>query len=229
LLYADDLRLKFETFWPGVELAKSEPPASAKQLCESSSIEASLKWFTDSSEYKSWKAGTLTKLWLHGRHGDGKTVIMSYVARSLSQYNTHSDEHYLVSIFCSCHDSVEGLVASIALQLLQNKGLDKASLLQLPISKFRQGGGRVYSSRLLLEVLIMLISASRPKISLLLDGIDKLDVHVRSTFLEKFYNVVVEVRDLNIRVLMSSETNANIRNALTDYSPIDREKLRSGE
>ncbi|KFX98351.1 hypothetical protein O988_04393 [Pseudogymnoascus sp. VKM F-3808] len=183
LLYDDDLRRKFETLWPGVELAKSEPPASAKQLCESSSIEASLKWFTDSSEYRSWKAGTLKKLWLHGKHSDGKTVIMSYVARSLSQDNIHSDEHYLVSTnprYYSC-----------------------------PYQNFSR------------------VAGVRPKISLLFDGIDKLDVHVRSTFLEKFYNIEIEAGDLNMRVLMSSETNVKIRDALTDYSAIDREKLRS--
>ena len=212
-----------------MELAKSEPPASAKQLCESSSIEASLRWFTDSSEYRSWKAGGLKKLLLHGKHGDGKTVIMSYVAKNLSQDDIHMYEHYLVSIFCSCHDSVEGLVASIALQLLQNKRLDKASLLQLPISKFQQGGGRVYSSRFLWEVLIMLISTSRLKISLLFDGIDKLAVHVRSTFLEKFYNIEMEAGGHNMRVLMSSENIFNTRGALRQYSLIDREKLRNGE
>jgi hypothetical protein len=75
----------------------------------------------------------------------------------------------------------------------------------------------------------MLISTSRPKISLLLDGIDKLDVHVRSTFLEKFYNIEMETGDLNMRVLMSSETNANIQDALRGYSPMDRDKLRRGE
>ncbi|OBT47076.1 hypothetical protein VE00_03064 [Pseudogymnoascus sp. WSF 3629] len=52
LRFANDLRLKLETLWPNVELAKSEPPALAKKLCKSSSIKPSLKWFMDSSEYQ---------------------------------------------------------------------------------------------------------------------------------------------------------------------------------
>ncbi|KFZ25366.1 hypothetical protein V502_00151 [Pseudogymnoascus sp. VKM F-4520 (FW-2644)] len=222
--YANDLRLKFETLWPDVELAKSEPPVSAKQLCESSNVEPSLKWFMDSVEYRAWQNNS-ANLWLHGEHGEGKTVIMSYVLRSLYSYQNYTDKEEIVSIFCSCNDSEDGVVASIAIQLLQNRYRAKSPSSKFPIPMFQPGYGHLDFNRHLWTVLTALITAN-PKTILIIDGIDKLNYPVRSSFLNGFCKLQEELETTEIRVLISSVKNDGIQNALSHYSTIDREKER---
>lgn len=210
-----------------MELAKSEPPASAKQLCKSPDIELSLGWFLDSSEYRIWKSASSTKLWLHGEHGDGKTVVMSYVLGSLSRDNIQTDEQGIASIFCSCNDSEEGVVASIVLQLLQNKG----SPSKLPIPRFRPGHEHPDCNHLLWGLLKVLIMAS-PGIVLIIDGIDKLALPARASFLDRLDKLETDGAGMGthlLRVLISSGNSDDIQMALHYYSSIDRERERRGE
>jgi Cdc6-like AAA superfamily ATPase len=208
-----------------MEPAKSEPPALAKELCESSNIEPSLEWFKDNPEFRAWIRAHSAKLWLHGENGDGKTVIMSYVLRRLSRYTPESEG--TASIFCSCNDSEEGVVASIVLQLLRNKDHAKDSRLTFPITKFQPGDGRPGFNRLLWGLFARLIETSR--VVLIIDGIDKLDFSVRSSFLDKFDLLERDGTRAGIRVLISSKTRDDIQSALRHYSSIDREKERRGE
>ncbi|OBT95600.1 hypothetical protein VE01_05937 [Pseudogymnoascus verrucosus] len=203
LRYANYFHLMFDTLLPGVKLAKSEPPASTmKELCKSSSIRSSVKWLIDSSEYRVWKSASSARLWLHGEHGDGKTVIMSYIFRSLSRYALYPDG--IASVFCSCNDSEEGVVASMALQLLRNKNRAKDWRLTVPLTKFQPEDGGVV---------------------LIIDGIDKIDFLVRSSFLDIFNKLEKNPR-AGIRVLISSEKRDDIQSALRHYPSIDREKER---
>ena len=153
---------------------------------------------------------------------------MSYILGSLSQNTSLLGEQDLVSIFCSGNDSEEGMVASIALQLLQNKVRAKASQSKFPIPRFQPDDGRSYFNRLLWGLLKMLITAS-PETVLIIDGIDKLYFPVRSSFLDRFGKLENEDATISMRVLISSENNDDIRNALGHYSSIDREKERRGE
>ncbi|KFY71224.1 hypothetical protein V498_10157, partial [Pseudogymnoascus sp. VKM F-4517 (FW-2822)] len=127
----DDLLLKFQLLAPNLVLAKSEPPASTKKLCESSKIEPSLKWFKYSTEYINWRLAKGLRLWLHGERGSGKTVIMSYI------FTSH--RHNSASILCTCNDSEEGMVASIVLQLLQNENFLKGYQSEFPNSRIQLG------------------------------------------------------------------------------------------
>ncbi|KFY69520.1 hypothetical protein V496_00173 [Pseudogymnoascus sp. VKM F-4515 (FW-2607)] len=224
LQYANRLRLKFETLWPGMELAKSEPPTSAKQLCKSPDIKLSLGWFLDSSEYRIWKSASSSNLWLHGEHGDGKTVVMSYVLSSLSRDKFQTDEQGIASIFCSCNDSEEGVVASLVLQLLQNKG----SPSKLPIPTFRPGYERPDCNHLLWGLLKVLIMAS-PGIVLIIDGIDKLELPARTSFLDRFDKLETGGAGMGmhqLRVLISSGNSDHMRSAPSHCLSIDRERER---
>lgn len=210
-----------------MELAKSEPPTSAKQLCKSPDIELSLRWFLDSSEYRLWKSNDSSNLWLHGEHGDGKTVVMSYVLSSLSRDKFQMDEQGIASIFCSCNDSEEGVVASLVLQLLQNKG----SPSKRPIPTFRPGYERPDFNHLLWGLLKVLIIAS-PGIVLIIDGIDKLELLARTSFLGRLNRLVVDGAGMDtyrLRVLISSGYSDYMRSALAYCLRIDREKERRGE
>ncbi|KFZ07221.1 hypothetical protein V501_06676 [Pseudogymnoascus sp. VKM F-4519 (FW-2642)] len=225
LQYGTHLRRKFETMWPGVELPKSEPPDSAKQLCESSGIEDSLAWFNNSIEYRDWKLSVRENLWLHGEPGDGKTVIMSYILRSLLG-TLPPGKSDLVSIFCSGNDSEEGVLTSIACQLLlKDKVRAKTSQYQHFILKLQLGNERPYFNHILWELVTTLRKANG-KTVFIIDGIDKLGVRARSSFLDRFGGLSKEDENLSIKVLISSAKNSDIQNVLRHYSSIDREKKR---
>ncbi|KFY33768.1 hypothetical protein V494_07314 [Pseudogymnoascus sp. VKM F-4513 (FW-928)] len=227
LQYANNLRLKFETLFPIEELAKSEPPASAINLCKSSSLESSLEWFLHSPEFVAWNVGQSRKIWLHGEHSDGKTVTMSYIVIHSSQLIPFtSDGKSPVSIFCSRNDSEVGLLVSIALQLLQYKARAIASQSRFPISKSHPEGGRLGFNRLLWGLIKDLINGSQVTV-LIIDGIDKLESSVRASFLDKFGRIEKEaLKRTDLRVIISSERLDDIGIALSHYSSIDRERER---
>lgn len=203
-------------------LAKSEPPASAKKLFESSNIEPSLKWFKDSTEYANWRVAEGAKLWLHGERGDGKTVIMSYILTNPSHKRNSA------SIFCTFNDSEEGMVASIVLQLLRNEDFAKAYQSEFPNSRIRLSGGPLGFIHNLWVLLTSLIRHSSC-LSLIIDGIDILDSTVRSSFLGRLGTLQNELKRINFRVLISSTKTDEIQSALSHYQGIDREKGRRGE
>lgn len=153
---------------------------------------------------------------------------MSYIRRSLLQDTIHASKKDLVSIFCTCNDSEEGVVASIALQLLQSKVRAKVLQSELPLLRFQLCDKRLDINRHLWGLLSMLIRAS-PDIVVIIDGIDKLDSAVRSSFLDRFGKLEEEAAIIGMQVLISSEKNDDIQSALSHYSSIDREKERRGK
>jgi Cdc6-like AAA superfamily ATPase len=182
----------------------------------------------DSFEYNQFRGSYSGRLWLHGEQGDGKTVIMSYVLRNLSSNHHYTDKEDIASIFCSCNDSEEGVVASIAIQLLKNKFRPNAPLSNFPVSTFQPGHGRLDFNHLLWRLLTGLIRAN-PTAIFIIDGIDKLNFPVRSSFLDRFCKFEEELASTKMRVLISSEKKDDIQNALSHFSSIDREKERRGE
>ena len=122
----------------GMILADSEPPISVKQLCESSDLEPSMKWFTKSQELRTWLESYPEKLWLQGTPGDGKTVLMAYFLRKLrhspepiivSVFRS-TEEPIIVSVFCSTGDSEGGIIASMIAQVLQQNPYSARAILK---------------------------------------------------------------------------------------------------
>jgi Cdc6-like AAA superfamily ATPase len=210
----------------------SDPPDSVKQLCETTDIEQSLKWFVESQEYKVWTQASSAKLWVHGEPGDGKTVLMSYILRSLSQGILPAYQQDIASIFCSSNDTEVGIIASLVCQLLKgNKVRAKAAQKYLPITEFEQceqsGGPR----GLLWRLLRLLITATDDSETVfVIDAIDKLGPHVRSSFLGGFLRVQNDIgaQSADMRVIISSLMIEDVQSALSNYSRIDREMERRG-
>ncbi|KAG8350059.1 hypothetical protein FVEN_g11795 [Fusarium venenatum] len=211
-----------------VMCAKSEPPALVEQLCESPDIEQSMAWFIESPEYRVWTGLRSARLWLQGTSGDGKTVIMSYILRSLHQPSLQTDKPDIASAFCSSEDSEAGIVASLATQLLkQNKGRAKAVQTGFPIKKFEQCREPWELTRLLWELLVASVKATTQlETVFFVDGIDALYDSVRSSFLRNFNMLQEQVAPSPIRVLVSSTVDENTKHTLAHYSSIDREKER---
>lgn len=151
---------------------------------------------------------------------------MSYIHRSHFRDDLLLDNgRYPVSIFCSGNDSEEGIAVSIILQLLRYKVEGNTSQSRFRISKFQPGNGRLDFNRILWELLTILIKAS-PGMVLIIDGIDKLDFPIRSSFLHKLYALGDDAIE---GILISSVKNDDTQRALGNYPSIYREKERGGE
>ncbi|KAI1171350.1 hypothetical protein F4777DRAFT_565724 [Nemania sp. FL0916] len=235
---SDDAR--FETFtgpqyaqklWAllGGECSQSEPPESAKQLCQSRDITDSLEWFLESSEYRAWASRVSTKLWLRGEPGDGKTVLITYILQDLSLDVQHGREYDFAAVFCSSEDSESIIIASLASQLLQKNNVRAhAAQMEFPITKFERCNDRDVFKQLLWGLLRLLaISEDNYAPLLVIDGLDKLSLSTRRSFLGGLNRIEEQdKKDAYMRVLISSQTQEDIKRALTHYLSIDREKER---
>jgi hypothetical protein len=67
------------------------------------------------------------------------------------------------------------------------------------------------------------------KVVFIIDGIDKLNSSIRSSFLYRFNRIKNIAGGVRMRVLISSSNDENIERALRGYKGIDREKERKGE
>lgn len=200
-----------------------------KLLCEALSVEKSFEWFMQSSEFRIWSEAKSSKLWLQGEHCSGKTVILSHILRSLSQPIFRPDEQDVASVFCSFEDSEIAIVASLTFQLLQNSEVRaKIARTKFPISAFEQHekGNPLQQFWVLLKESIAAVGNSNTPTVLIIDGVDHLKPSARYTFLSNLNKLA---RDVDIKVLISSEDNSALREALGNYSTIDREKERRSE
>lgn len=238
-----------------VEYSKSDSPDLVQEICNSPYIEQSLEWLMNSPEYRGWRQTSTAKLLIHGERGDGKTVAMSYVLKSLRLVPQFIQERDIVFIFCSHGDSGLGMVASLACQLLRNNiTRAKAARKNVPISKFESQT----QTKAIWELLRCSIVAVDTETIFLIDGIDKLDKRVRSSFLHNFRRIEKEIEasykpssmlndptmiatarpthntpmraadNIPMKVLISSETIDDIMSKLAHYLTIDREKERRG-
>ncbi|XEU94786.1 hypothetical protein FSHL1_000070 [Fusarium sambucinum] len=215
-------------FLPEAMCSDSEPPASVKQLCELPDIEQDMAWLIESQEYRVWKRSSSAKLWLQGTPGDGKTVIMSYILRSLRQTPLQTDRLDIASIFCSSEDSEAGIVASLVTQLLEkNKDRAKAVQIKFPITELEECGKSLKSTQPLWKLLVASVKATTQlEAVFLVDGIDELDADVRSSFLENFHMLEEQVAPTSLRVLIYSKVGKDTERVFAHYSTIDREKER---
>ncbi|KAL6797302.1 hypothetical protein GGI42DRAFT_91544 [Trichoderma sp. SZMC 28013] len=220
--YIAQLREVLQVQWPN-----SNSSDLIREISCSSDIQESLEWLLNSSEYHTWKQATSSKLLIHGEHKDGKTVAMSYVLNRLEIESRFRRDVDIVSVFCSNGDSELGMVASLTVQLLRKNNLRaNGARKNVPIFKFKPHT-RMSAIWDLLRSSIISVSTETVFI---IDGIDKLDNRVRSSFLENFRQTEKETDESNIplRVLISSQTINDIMSKLAHYSSIDREKERRG-
>lgn len=219
----NQLRAKLGERCPRLDYSKFLPQI------ESSEFEESLEWFVNSSEYRVWKQAHSSKLLIHGQRGNGKTVVMSYVLKCLDLEHQFGWQRDVATIFCSSESSeLEVLLSSIVYQLLQKNNIrTTVARHAFPIPKLEQG---VHLNDLW-NLLKSIIETTEHETIILIDGIDKLDERVRSSFLRNFHQIGQEVNGTKIpmRVLISSETRGDIIKEFAHYSNIDREKERRGK
>lgn len=213
-----------------VESSKSEPPDLAQQICKLPDIDRSLEWFLSSPEYKVWRQTSISKLLVSGDHGDGKTVLLSYILKGFALEHLYRADVETVSIFCSSTDTEMGLAACLAYQFLQKSKI-RVKAARMEVAEFRRLAVSSLATYPLWNLLnSLIIAGSGIKTFFIIDGIDKLDERVRIAFLDHLSHIIkdVSVTSRPIRVLISSQTYENMGRELTNYLMIDRDKKRRG-
>lgn len=222
LQYMNQLKEKLGESCPRLDYSKFLPQI------ESSEIEESLEWFVNSSEYRVWKQADSSKLLIHGQRGDGKTVVMSYVLKSLDLKHQFGRQRDVAAVFCSSENSELEVLSSIVYQLLQKNNIRTKAVRKIaPISKFEPN---VQLNDVWDLLKCSVTAAVAFETIFIIDGIDKLDKRVRSSFLDNFNRIEreIDIKSIRMRILFSSETIDDIMSKLAHYSVIDREKERRG-
>ena len=211
---------------PGMKLAESNPPVSTITLCDTLEFEESLEWFTKSPEYRTWSTNEDdASLWLHGEPPEDNTSTAAYVLKRLEK-GYHPRGWAVASIFCSSSDSEVGLVTSLAFQLIRRND-DRAQVVQekMPITNIQKYEPHMWQ---LLETSV--IAGTNCGTIIMIDGLDTLSAHERSSFLRNFLQFQKHVqRSTTIRVFISSRKYPDIEAALAHYSSIEKDKERKGK
>lgn len=201
-------------------------------MCFEPNFEDTIEWFTKSPEFRAWKVNTgLALLWLHGVPGDGKTVLMSYVTKHLPQYFEYTKAWDAATLFCSPDSSEISMLISLSLQL--SKDIDRAGAAWSNIRSWPTPLTETQVSRHLWRLVEILIAAgenSGSETIFLIDGIDELKSKTRAAFLNNL--VALEKKaslSATTRVLVSSRDYPDIREALSHYTSIERQKERKGK
>ena len=101
-------------------LSAPDPSTNYQNACRSRHAETG-SWFLKGEEFSQWKADTNSLLWLHGKAGSGKTVLISTVISELLYQCNHAGGSNLTYFFFDFNDPEKqqssGMIRSIASQL----------------------------------------------------------------------------------------------------------------
>ena len=223
----------------GTDYMKRIPIPSTVQLSNQSGsdlsdvTEESLEWFHDSPEFKSWiSTDDSTCLWLHGRPGDGKTVVATYLRQSLSNPIDPSQKRDIASIFCSRGETEIGMVWSLATQLSFRIDQADAEPSKVALPGFSRDHSEEADLRLniwkVLEALILLLPEH--EVIFIIDGFDEIKARTRIRFLRSLHDLEKNIRGTAIiRILISCRDYPDIRDALGHCSTIERGKEWNGK
>ncbi|KAI3317142.1 hypothetical protein HD806DRAFT_395873 [Xylariaceae sp. AK1471] len=207
----------------------SNIPKSANETGLLANIEKSLEWFTQSPEFQTWKEKELcTSLWLHGKPGVGKTVVMSYVLQHLPRLLGYAKNWDIAAIFCSNNQSQDLILVSLIFQLIKHNL--RVQFARPIIESWDTSLTGFDLSNYLWRVLEAMVTAVPGRETIFLfDGMDSLERAVMSTFLANFLSLERRsaASGAAIRVLISSRPYPYIREALASYASIEPEKERN--
>jgi hypothetical protein len=145
----------------------------------------------------------------------------------------HPKEWDVASIFCSSNDSEVGLVTSLAFQLIKTND-DRAQVVQakMPITNIQKDEriDQEFERNMWQLLATSIMAGPNYETIIIIDGLDTLSVHKRSSFLDNFLKIQKHVQQsTTIRVFISSRTYPDIEEALAHYSSIEKDKERKGK
>ncbi|KAK5722840.1 hypothetical protein LTR17_014226 [Elasticomyces elasticus] len=130
------------------------------------------QWFLDSKEYAAWKAGNITRLWVHGKSGCSKTVLCSTVIEDLQKYCVSHANCFLAYFYFTFSDhrkqSWEALLRTLIVQLATGRPV---------VESLRSAATKSYITlqdleKILTEILEKM-SVDRFRVYIIIDGLDE--------------------------------------------------------
>lgn len=202
----------------------------------SKSHEAALKirqagtndWFLSSKELENWRYSERSFLWLSGRPGTGKTILMSSAIHSLQQHSSKEEEPPLLAYYYCNFRSPEtrdllNLAGSLLAQICVRLGSFPAALDEA--FEWSRMGASTHGQRMNIDTIIeILVDLShQQRIAIAIDALDECEE--RDALLQMLQTLAAQGSLLN--VLVSSRDETDIREMLSDFPRLPLEEASS--
>ncbi|KAL9040259.1 MAG: hypothetical protein Q9214_004559, partial [Letrouitia sp. 1 TL-2023] len=132
-------------------------------------------WFIHGEEFKSWRQGETSLLWLHGSPGCGKTVLCSTIIEHMAQFTRIHPEHALCYYYFDWNDSenkiVSTMLRSIIAQLCGNRYAVPDAIGKLYHRE--RGNTKDPGARTLLETLSSVVDEVQMHVYVVVDALDE--------------------------------------------------------
>ncbi|KAK2746828.1 hypothetical protein FQN57_002870 [Myotisia sp. PD_48] len=202
------------------EVLKVSNPAS---IYQGQATEESVEWFTRSPEFKTWKdtENSPALLWVHSDSEQGETALMFYLVTHLPCFYGYPTNCHITAVFCSNGYAEDLMLVSLVSQLVRYT--TQADDVLTAIKHWRSSQTQRDLTKNLWGLLEKLFSETTGReMVFLVDRIDKLQQSVCSSFLRNLKAFERKVgQRAKLRVLLSSRSDARIRDTLSHYSEIE--------
>ncbi|KAI9852437.1 MAG: hypothetical protein M1838_000757 [Thelocarpon superellum] len=180
-------------------------------------------WFTEGSQYASWKVNPTSFLWLHGIPGNGKSVLCSTIIEDITQHCHPKPDNVVIYFYFDFNDKEKqghhGLMRSLVKQLSMQ--LPSTSPAIKVILSHCQG--QQPTTEVLLSIFRQMLDEFRQTF-VVIDALDE------CTDREKLMDLLTSVlvwRYENLRLLVTSRREKDIEDALAPLSQGCQTDLRN--
>ena len=174
-------------------------------------------WFLSCKEFENWRDSENSFLWLSGRPGSGKTILMSSAIHSLQQYSGEKEPPLLAYLYCDFRSPETrdplNLAGSLLAQICSRLGSFPAALDEaFERSKMSAAPyGKRMNLGTIIEILVNL--SGQHRIVVVVDALDECES--RQDILEFLQKLGTQGSFLNI--IVSSRDETDIREMLSDF------------
>jgi hypothetical protein len=204
---ARDARLRKIHKW----LSAPDPSANYQKALKQRQDGTGL-WFLESEQYAAWKTDDVSRLWLYGIPGCGKTILSSAVLQDLLQYCADDPEKVVVYFYFDFNDTqkqyAERMLRSLISQLLQQP-LDIPASLDILFSS-HQDGEQQPSLEAFIDVVHHMIQQI-PQLYIVLDALD--ECAQRQDLMESL-STMARWQLQNMHLIVTSRKERDIENSI---------------
>ncbi|KAL8760737.1 MAG: hypothetical protein Q9184_003095 [Pyrenodesmia sp. 2 TL-2023] len=185
-------------------------------------------WLIESQEFGEWSQTNNAKLWLHGIPGAGKTVLAATVIEEALR--TSNTSHAVAFFYCDYKDTATQeprlILGSLSQQIAKQ---DEQSFAKLQSFCERQNpeckDDFQYESQELRD-LVLDLASSFDSVTVVVDGLDECGSKAAEVT-ELITSLNVTDSDINIKTILLSRDEFDIRNHLEDFTKLEIAAKRS--
>jgi ankyrin repeat protein len=200
-------------------------------------VDGTCRWILKTKEYAMWLNGIAEPytelqsrlLWLNGDPGRGKTYLACFVIDEISTFIKSSDGSLLIYFFCDANNEKRNTATSVLRGLILQLLRQCPRLFSYLSVQYEEQGEKLTSSfdALWTSFLKMVQDFGIKCTYCVIDGLDELNYHARSTILTAFTDAVEPSQHHEkaeaggfLRVLMTSRPNPDIEEHLLPYASL---------